>query len=73
MTTVLEPKAPVVVAEDKDAWSGEVVVLCPGCKALQTLQVMGDSILPTRKYYQKGRQVYHDCGSAQPCRLYRIL
>jgi len=73
MTTVLEPKAPGVLAEDKDAWSGEVVVLCPRCKALQTLQVVGDSILPTRKYIQKGTQVYHDCGSTQPCRLYRIL
>lgn len=75
MTTavVKEPNTVDVVRGDKDVWSGEVVVLCPKCKALQTIQVAGDSILPTRKYVQRGRQIYHDCGSAQPCRLYRIL
>lgn len=74
ITTVLkEPKMVGVVTEYKDVWSGEVVGLCPKCKALQTIQVAGDSILPTRKYAQRGRQIYHDCGSPEPCRLYRIL
>jgi hypothetical protein len=75
MTTVVvrEPKTAEVVTEDREAWSGEVVVLCPKCKALQTIQVAGDSILPTRKYVQRGSQIYHDCGSAEPCRLFRIL
>jgi hypothetical protein len=75
MTTVIlrEPKTDGVAAEEKDTWSGEVVVLCPKCKALQTLQVAADAILPTRKYAQRGTHIYHDCGATEPCRLYRIL
>lgn len=52
--------------------SGEVVVYCPTCKALQTLSVVGDTILPTRKFSQKGARIYHDCSDTEPCRLYRI-
>jgi hypothetical protein len=52
------------------AWSGEAVVFCPGCKALQTVWVSGDKLTPTRKFIQKGNNIYHDCGSSQPCYLY---
>jgi hypothetical protein len=51
---------------------GEYVVLCPGCKALQTLTVVGNNILPTRKFSQAGDNVYHDCGYPKACRLYKI-
>jgi len=75
MTTLVikEPKTSELVKDERDVWSGEVVVLCPKCKALQTLQVTGQTLLPTRKFAQKGSQIYHDCGATDPCRLYRIL
>ncbi len=54
-------------------WSGEAVAFCPGCKALQTVWINSDKLIPTRKFFQEGSQIYHDCGSSQPCHLYRIL
>ncbi len=48
----------------------EVVVFCPKCKALQTVQVSGSHLMTTRKFFQRGTYIYHDCGSNQPCRLY---
>jgi hypothetical protein len=52
--------------------SGEVVVSCPNCTALQTLWFAEGRLTPTRKFTQSADEVFHDCGSAQPCRLYRI-
>jgi hypothetical protein len=52
------------------AWSGEVVAFCPQCKALQTVWISDDKLVPTRKFTQEGKDIYHDCGSSQPCRLY---
>ena len=51
-------------------WSGEAVAFCPECKALQTIWISGDRLMPTRKFFQEGSQIYHDCGSSQPCQLY---
>jgi hypothetical protein len=51
--------------------SGEVVAFCPVCKALQTVWFTKGRLVPTRKFSQDGDQVYHDCGSKEPCRLYR--
>ena len=51
----------------------EIVVLCPRCKALQTLQIAGGRLTPTRKFTQGGAHIYHDCGSVWPCRLYQNL
>jgi hypothetical protein len=48
----------------------EAMAFCPSCKALQTVWVSGNTLMPTRKFYQTGGQVYHDCGSGQPCHLY---
>jgi hypothetical protein len=28
-------------------------------------------LMPTRKFKQQGEQVFHDCGTPEPCRLYR--
>ena len=49
----------------------ELVVFCPQCKALETLCFDNGSLMQTRKFNQTDGQVYHDCGSNQPCRLYR--
>lgn len=49
----------------------ELVVFCPGCKTLETLSFNNGSLMPARKFSQREGQVYHDCGSDQPCRLYR--
>jgi hypothetical protein len=53
--------------------SSEIVVLCPHCKALETLQIAGGQLTPTRKFTQDGAHIYHDCGSISPCRLYSNL
>jgi hypothetical protein len=49
----------------------ELVVFCPGCKALETLWLNDGWLTPTRKFKQLGKQVFHDCGTLEPCRLYR--
>ena len=56
---------------DSGVRTGEAIAYCPYCKALQTIWISEKRLLPTRKFYQKGDQVYHDCGSTQPCRLYQ--
>lgn len=52
--------------------SNEVLVFCPSCKAFETLSFLGDSLINTRKFTQKERSIYHDCGSAVPCRLFHV-
>ena len=47
----------------------ELVAFCPNCKAFETLWFSDDSLVPTRKFLQIGRRVYHDCGSDEACRL----
>jgi hypothetical protein len=51
--------------------SDEVIAFCPVCKALQTVWFAEGRLVTTRKFSQDGDQVYHDCGSKEPCRLYR--
>ena len=53
-----------------NAWSGEAMAFCPRCKAFQTVWISSDKLMMTRKFFQEGNLVYHDCGSSQPCRLY---
>jgi hypothetical protein len=48
----------------------EVLAFCPSCKALQTVWLTGNTLMPTLKFTQVGTQVYHNCGSKEPCRLY---
>jgi hypothetical protein len=57
----------------KQSISGEISVFCPGCKALQTVQISDDRLVPTRKFTQEGKYIYHDCGSTRPCRLFQNL
>lgn len=74
MTSVaVKEKSVTEIPENEGGWNGEVVALCPSCKALQTLWIDGDTILPTRKFVQRGTRVYHDCFTPEPCRLFRIL
>jgi hypothetical protein len=50
----------------------ELVVFCPGCKALDTLYFSEGQLIPTRRFAQKTDGVYHTCGSNEPCRLYSL-
>lgn len=52
--------------------SDEVMALCPLCKTFETLWFTGSRLVQTRKFIQYGDKVYHDCGSDEPCSLYRI-
>lgn len=47
----------------------ELVAFCPKCKAFETLWFNDESLVPTRKFLQVGRRIYHDCGSDEACRL----
>ena len=51
----------------------ELLVFCPKCKTLEMLWFDNGYLMQTRKFDQTDGQVYHDCGSNQPCRLYRSL
>ncbi len=51
----------------------ELLVFCPKCKTLETLGFDNGYLMQTRKFDQTDGQVYHDCGSNQPCRLYKSL
>ena len=47
----------------------DILVQCPKCKTVETLQFVGATLTPSRKFRQEGGRIYHDCGSEQPCRL----
>jgi hypothetical protein len=47
----------------------ELLAFCPKCKTFETLWFTGNELMQTRKFSQKDAQVYHDCGSNEPCRL----
>jgi len=47
----------------------KLLAFCPFCKTFETLYFDGDTLVPTRKFYQKDGHVYHDCGSCKPCHL----
>ncbi|MBI4186626.1 MAG: hypothetical protein HY530_03855 [Chloroflexi bacterium] len=52
----------------------EVVAFCPKCKTLEMLLFEDGYLVRTRKFSQNiDGHVYHDCGSEQPCRLYRAF
>ncbi len=52
------------------AGTNEVLAYCPKCKTFETLCFTGGVMVPTRKFYQNSNQVYHDCSSEEPCRLF---
>ena len=49
----------------------EVTVYCPGCTAFETVWFLNGRLMETRKFTVRGGTLYHDCGTARPCRLYR--
>ena len=49
----------------------DVIAQCPKCKTVETIQLIGDTLAPSRKFRQRDGGVYHDCGADQPCRLHR--
>jgi hypothetical protein len=48
----------------------EVSAYCPRCKTFETLWFNGGVMIHTRKFTQNGEQVYHDCNTEEPCRLF---
>jgi hypothetical protein len=48
----------------------ELLVFCPGCKALETIDYGPNGLVPNHRFSQKEKKVYHYCGSNVPCRLY---
>jgi hypothetical protein len=50
----------------------EVIVVCPKCKTLETLWFASGVLVPTRKFRQSGNEVFHDCGSSEPCDFYHF-
>jgi hypothetical protein len=58
--------------QDINSALDEVIVVCPKCKTLETLWLSAGLLVPTRKFRQSGRQVYHDCGSNEPCTFYHF-
>ncbi len=55
-----------------DDGSRDVVVFCPGCKTIETLNLNSEGIAPTRRFTQRDGAVYHACGSEIPCRRYSL-
>jgi hypothetical protein len=53
------------------ATENEFMTFCPKCCALETICLLNGTLVQTKKFSQVGMQIYHDCGSAEPCYLYR--
>jgi hypothetical protein len=62
-----EPMTVDVLADER-----ELVVFCPKCKTLETLWFTNGWLMPARKFSKMNGELYHDCGSQEPCRLYRM-
>ena len=71
---VLVKERPVVIERDNlNVTPEELMAYCPECKAYQTIWFNNGKLTPTRKFSQRNDEVYHDCGSVKPCRLYRTI
>jgi hypothetical protein len=74
--TLTRPTKPVIAKKIRHIVNvrfDEVVALCPKCKTLETLWFTEDGLMETRKFIQEGTKIYHDCGSDEPCRLFRAF
>jgi len=49
----------------------EFMIFCPKCDAFETVCLIDDMLIPTKKFSQVGARIYHDCGSDTSCHLYR--
>ena len=74
LTLVKQPESETSEAMPMDASAAEreLVVFCPKCKTLETLWFTNGWLMPARKFSQMNGELYHDCGSQEPCRLYRM-
>ncbi len=74
-SVLVKERQPSMIVEEAIAsvLSGEVLAFCPMCKAFQTVWFTDGRLTETRKFSQYGDDVYHDCGSHKPCRLYRSV
>jgi hypothetical protein len=71
---VLVKERPVIIERDNLKFTPEeLMAFCPDCKAYQTIWFTNGKLTPTRKFSQRNDEVYHDCGSNKPCRLYRTF
>jgi len=70
MTAIKTETLSDIRLEKRGSESREVVALCPQCKAMQTIWINSGGLMPTRKFFQRGETIFHDCGSILPCRLY---
>jgi hypothetical protein len=73
MSWIANQQIPHAVVAEDDRLSKEVMVFCPACKSFETIWFNRGSLNNTRKFTQYGNHIYHDCGSAEPCRLYLTL
>jgi hypothetical protein len=48
----------------------DIMVQCPKCKTVETLQFVDNTMTTCRKFFQRDGKVFHDCGSDLPCRLH---
>lgn len=69
------PKTEVAVDPRQISLVGmdELIVFCPKCKTLETLCFAEDTLIRTPKFRQLAGRIYHDCGTTDPCRLYRTF
>jgi hypothetical protein len=74
LTLVKQPESTISepMAMDVSTGEHELVVFCPKCKTLETLWFTNGRLLPSIKFSQVNGELYHDCGSQEPCRLYRM-
>jgi len=70
LSSVREKRGSVVGEGINYSQSEEVIAFCPQCKALQTVWLVGNNLMPTTKFSQQRDYIYHNCGARQPCRLY---
>ncbi|MGD0781085.1 MAG: hypothetical protein ABR954_09980 [Dehalococcoidales bacterium] len=70
LTLINEKKVSGGLERNAASQAEELLAFCPGCKALQTVWLNGNTLMPTRKFTQVGSQIYHNCSSKEPCRLY---
>ena len=53
------------------AIENEFIIFCPKCDTFETVCLIEDMLVPTKKICQVDDRIYHDCGSNEPCYLYR--
>jgi len=46
----------------------EAIAICPKCKSLEVVLIINDVLVPTPKYVEKDRKIYHICGTR--CQLF---